>query len=180
MRLENGWIWDQTLRAVIWNLVISRLLIYSVTRKIVLHLTTPGSSFLEVFSSVMDSVHEGGRKSVGLGVVGILGSRRGGLWRGPVCCPADPHLVYSDITKTAVPMSFFLKFFCCCCWKLHLQPSLLFLVLKHSMCTTHLCKSVLLGKFGLFDLHTACLLIWISFTDWWWAVLECGWWHSQD
>lgn len=48
-----------------------------VTRKIVLHLITSGSSFSEAFNYEMDSVHKGKKKSVVLGVVRRLGSRQG-------------------------------------------------------------------------------------------------------
>lgn len=50
-----------------------------VTGKTIWHLTAPHSSFLEAFSPVLNSVHQGGRKSAGLGEVG---RRRGGAARG--------------------------------------------------------------------------------------------------
>lgn len=70
---------------------------------------------------------------------------------------SDAHLDYSYITKTEVQVSFFFNSLLLF-WNLYLQPSALPLVPAHSMCTTHLCKSVL-GNFGSLDLNTACLLI---------------------
>lgn len=152
------------LKPLIW-----KCLICYVTEETVWHLTAPHSSFLEAFSSVLNSVHQGGRKSAGLGVGGGPRGGQGGAVKRPSLLFYGPSpclfLCYEDWRLGLLLLDLKFLFY----WNLHLQLAGLPPVLAHSMWTTRVYKSKLLGEVRGFDVNTVCLLVWKSFRNCWQA-----------